>query len=177
MDPLATVGELETHLQRPLDPDRAALAVQLASGAVRAYCGWDLSLSTAATLQVPGNGTIVLTLPTLRLHDVSKVVINGVEVPVTPLDLSWTQRGQLIRLAGWPNLATIEVTCEHGYYDIPDLIKLVVLENAARAIANPEGLTSATVGAVTRTWRTGALGGQPGGLSALDQRLLDRYSI
>jgi hypothetical protein len=174
VEPLAEPGELNTHLQREIEPDRAEQAVQLASGAVRAYCGWNLSLTTE-TLQTAGNGTIVLTLPTLSLIDVIAVSVNGLQVPVGAPSMSWTRRGQLIRLAGWPSLSTVDVDCTHGYAEIPDVVKLVVLELAGRALnASPEGLKRATVGAVTKEWATAAGGG---GLTDLDQRLLDRYSI
>lgn len=171
MDALATAGELDIHLQREIDEDRAGLALQLASGAVRAYCGWDLSLQTT-TLQVDGTGTILLTLPTLCLGAVTEI-----RVDTLPLDLATVipaRKGQILRRSGWPRGALVEVDCDHGYDPIPDLIKLVVLEQAAKSLTNPEGLTSATTGRVTRTWA--GTGTQPR-LSALDERLLDRYRI
>lgn len=175
MDPLATTGELNTHLQREIDNDRATQVVQLASGAVRAYCGWNLSLATE-TLQVAGSGTIVLTLPTLNLITVTAIVVDGTDLALDPLTVSWTRRGQLLRMAGWPHMATVDVTCEHGYAEIPDVVKLVTLELAGRALNNPEGLRRVTVGAVTREWGGSAAAGGAA-LSELDQRLLDRYSI
>lgn len=173
MDPLATAGELDVHLQRTVDPDQAGQAVQLASGAVRAYCKWDLTRQTT-TLQAAGTGTVVLTLPTLELIDVTAVRIGGVALDLDPALLSWTRRGQLLRPAGWPRLGNVEVDCTHGYDPVPDLIKLVVLELAAKGLNNPLGLVSATVGQVTRTYASSS---NTPALSELDQRLLERYSI
>lgn len=176
MDALATPGELETHLQRDVEPDRAALALQLASGAVRAYCGWQLS-QTQETLVAAPNGTIVLTLPTLRLNNVSKVSWRGVDLDITPLHMSFTRRGQIIRMGGWPAEGEIEVECDHGYVDIPDVIKLLVLEQAARHMANPEGLVQATVGRVSRTYATTTGSSGSARLNELDQRLLTPYRL
>lgn len=178
MEPLATVGELELHLQRPVDEDRAKQALQLASGAVRAFCNWDITQQDT-TFEVAGNGTIVLTLPTMFLNSVAAVRVNGTVVDITTPGLSWTRRGQLIRMAGWASFSTVQVDCNHGYPpgEIPDLIKLITLEMSCRAMTNPEGLASAKVGAVTRTFAAGSGSNSGAKLTYLDERLLDRYRI
>lgn len=173
MDPLATLGELENHLQRPLDPAQGAQALQLASGAVRAFCKWDLSLETT-TLVAEATGWMVLTLPTLNLVDVTEVRVDGTAVDMTPTVLSWSRRGQLFRPGDyWPRWSQVEVDCTHGYSPIPDLLKLVTLDLGARIIANPEQLISASTGRVSRTWS----GGDGPALSPLHERLLHRYSL
>lgn len=173
MDPLATVGELENHLQRQVDPDPGAQALQLASGAVRAFCKWDISEETT-TLVGEGAGWMVLTLPTLNLTAVDEVRIEGTVIDITPSAMSWSKRGQLYRpTLGWPQWAQVEVDCTHGYDPIPDMLKLVTLDLAARVMANPEQLVSATTGAVSRTWS----GGDGPALSPLHERLLHRYSL
>lgn len=180
MAPLANVGELETHLQTTFDDQiRAELALDLASGAVRAYCGWELARETT-TFQVDGTGGTVLTLPTLELIDVTEIRINdesqALGLPVTDYGrITWWRKGQLFRHAGWPLHSVIEVDCLHGYDPVPDLIKLVTLDLASRTIANPEGLVSATVGQVSKQWASPSSGSQT--MSALHQRLLDRYTL
>lgn len=175
MDPLASAGELETHLRRTVDPTQAEQALALASGAVRAFCGWDIAREST-TLTAEGSGTVVVSLPTLHLVAVSEVRVNGVALDIDPIQWAWTSRGQLLRAGGWPRYAQIEVDCTHGFDPIPDLIKLVVLEHAARADSNPEGLIAATVGQVSRTWARGDAAASRR-LSELDQRLLSRYAI
>lgn len=180
MATLATVGELETHLRKTFDDQvQADLALVLASGAVRAYCGWELARETA-TFQVDGTGGTVLTLPTLELIDVTEIRINDEQqdlgLPVTDYDrITWWRKGQLYRHAGWPASSVIEVDCLHGYDPVPDLIKLVTLDLASRTIANPEGLVAATVGQVSKTWAQPSSGSQT--MSALHERLLDRYTL
>ncbi|MET1006571.1 MAG: hypothetical protein ABWX96_13555 [Propionibacteriaceae bacterium] len=175
MDALATVGELNLHLQRDADPVRAEQALQLASGAVRAFCGWGLSQATE-TLIAPASGTILLTLPTLSLNNITEIRYRGNVIDFGPLALSWTRRGQLIRLAGWPYHGEVEVDCDHGYPELPDVIKLVVLEQAGRHLSNPEGLVAATVGRVSRTY-SGTGSSASARLTELDQRLLERFQI
>jgi hypothetical protein len=47
-----------------------------------------------------------------------------------------------------------------------------------RQLSNPEGLQSATVGQVTKTWGSSSTtGGSTSGMSTLHSALLDRYSI
>jgi len=180
MAPLATVGELETHLQRTFDdPSRAALALELASGAVRAYCGWDLARENTV-FEMEGGGGAILTLPTLELIDVTEIRIDGVvqelDLPVTEYGrITWWKKGQLYRHAGWPPNVPIEVVALHGYDPVPDLVKLVTLDLAARRVTNPEGLVSASTGQVSRTWASGSAGSSD--LSALHERLLDRYRL
>lgn len=178
MVPLATTGELATHLQRSIDPDDAELALMLASGAVRAYCGWDLARETT-TLVAYGSGTPVLSLPTLSLLDLTAVRVDGadLDLTLTGVDVGrvvWSRKGQLFRGIGWPRHVPIEADATHGYDPIPDVVKLVCLERAARVLANPEQLVSATVSSVTKTWATS---NTSFALSSLDERLLDRFRL
>lgn len=171
MEPLATTGELETHLSRTLDADRAEHLLTLASGVVRAYCGWDLARETT-TFHVYSDGGSLLTLPTLYLLAVDEVRVRGVVVDTEKWPYSYSRKGQM--WGSWVPGVEYEVDVVHGYEPIPDLIKLVTLDLAARALSNPEGLSSATVGQVSKTW---AKGSTNSGMSELHQRLLDRYSL
>lgn len=178
MGTLASAGELNTHLQRDIDPDAAQLALELASGAVRAYCGWGLA-QEQTTLIASGDGSPVLTLPTLFLLDVTEVRVDGeiLDLTLTGADVGrvvWTRKGQLYRGIGWAKFQEVEVDVTHGYAPIPDLVKLVVLERAAQQLSNPEQLVQATVSSVTKMWagRSGTAT-----LSSLDERLLDTYRL
>lgn len=177
MDPLATVRELELHLQRDLDnPEAAQLALTLASGAVRAYCGWNLARETT-TFEVDGDDGQILTLPTLHLVTLVEIRNNGVLIePMSGRYPRWSAKGQLYRMAGWPKHMSFQATVVHGYDPVPDLVKLVTLDLAARTVNNPEGLVSATVGPVSRTWASSS-GSEPTALSTLHSRLLDRYAL
>lgn len=174
MGPLADVGELEKHLQRDFDvQERAEQALILASGAVRAYCGWNLDREET-TFEFDVDGSRILSLPTLHLQDLVELRVKG--LPLTPADARyplWSRKGQLYLAGGWARHAVIEADVIHGYDPVPDLIKLVVLDLAARQLSNPEGLLQKTVGVVSRTYA----GPDPNGLTALHTRLLDRYAL
>lgn len=180
MAALATVGELESHLQRTdLDVPAAEQALQLALGAIQTYCGWNI-LETTETLQQEGSGTIVLTLPTLRMSALTEVRVDGTVLDLNEEWISWSKKGQLIRPRGWSKFRNYEIDCTHGFNPVPDVLKLVGLELAGRtltaAVNNPQGLKRATVGQVTREWDSAGSGSAPK-LSELDQRLLDLYKI
>jgi len=176
MAALATVGELETHLGRDLDAEQAELFLDLASGAVRAYCGWALAREDTV-MQLDGDGSCVLSLPTLLLVELTALVVDGQDVDPAGADWPvWSAKGQLYRRGGWRRHAVIDAAVTHGYAPVPDLLKLVALDLAARQVHNPTGLASVTVGQVSRTWaRTGT--GDPMALSGLHERLLDRYRL
>ncbi len=177
MTPLATVRELEIHLQRDLDdPEAAEQSLTLASGVVRAYCGWTVSLDTT-TFFVSGDGSALLSLPTLNLISITQLAIGGTVIaPGASGYPTMSRKGQLWRGIGWPPHVDVQITCTHGFDPVPDLVKLVTLDVAARQLSNPEGLVSATTGPVTRTYASGS-SGDPTKLSTLHSRLLDRWSL
>lgn len=167
MEPLVSVAELEKYIQRSVDPETGALAVAGASGIIRDFCRWPISIERV-TFTVDGSGTVVCSLPTLRLVGVDEVRIDGVvvefadyvaltSVPLT--SYTWSENGQLYRPVGWPARARcIQADVVHGYDSTPDTIRAVGLKLAARSVENPVGLVLKTVGQVTRTFdsRTGS---------------------
>lgn len=179
MDPLATVDELEKHLGHTLDDQEAAeQALTLASGAVRAYCKWEISRNPAADMEVYGDGSHMITLPTLCLLDVMSIAVDGVDIgPLTrSVDLMWSRKGQIHRTEGWHEEAVVNLVVDHGFEPVPDAVKLVTLDAACRQLTNPENLVSATTGAVSRTWSSTSTT-ETTALSALHQVLLDNYRI
>lgn len=176
MDPLATTAELEMHLQTtfttPEEQTAATLALELASGAVRAYCGWPIS-RTQEIIEAYGEGSTVLTIPTLMLQGVTSITVDGTDLSAA--DYVWTVKGQIYRDAGWPRFSIATLDIDHGYDVIPDLLKLVTLDLAGKQIQNPEGLVSATVGEVSRTWSNSTTSAEK--LTTLTQTLLDRYRV
>lgn len=168
MSTLATDTELNTHLQRTVDPDVAALALAGASGLVRDFCGWNLTRETV-TFHVDTDYTqFFLNLPTLHLVDVLEIRVEGVAVDMDqPIPPRWLRRGQLCW--NWPMHRKVEVDAVHGYDDTPDLVRLVTLTVAGRIVSNPDDVKSASVGSVSRTFDTS--------LSALELRLLDPYRL
>lgn len=169
MDPLISVDDLAGYLQRPIDRASATIAVQGASGLVRAYCGWGLSRAVE-TLTVDANGTGSVNLPTLRLNDVTEVRVDG-DI-LDPSTYNWGFNGILVATTGYrwmAGLRKIEADVDHGYQPIPDEVCIVASAIAARLYANPEGLASKASGDDSRTF--GAT------LSDLEMRLISAYRL
>jgi len=181
VDPLVTAEELADYCRRPLDVAGDGLAVALASGLARLYCGWSIS-SEQATFVLDGNGTRILSLPTLLLLGVDEVIVNGVVIVAAADDAeagydeyTWSANGQLTRWCGWPyRMRGITVKCAHGYDDTPDAVRAVVFALGADIAGNPEGLISKTVGQVSRTYATKAITQR---LTGLQLAQLDGYRL
>lgn len=152
MDPFASPADLATWVQRDVAPDLGDLAVRVASGAIRSHCGWPIT-ETTATIAYPVAGGVVW-LPTLHL---TRVVVTdaGVTVPAGA-DVAWSRDGRVVcnrRPAG-----TATITYTHGYSwpdPVLDLVAGVCLSAAARAVDNPRGLRSWTVGGESETYAGG----------------------
>lgn len=172
--PLATVGELENYLQKTFtDAAPATQAILLASGAVRTYCGWVLSEELGAVMEVYGDGSAWVTLPTLCLNNVEKIAIDDVYLPDPPartVDLMWSRKGQIFRRECWRDGAVVTVHLDHGYNPIPDVLKLVTLDLASRQMVNPQGWKSASTSQVSISYG-------PNDLTDLHRNLLDQHRV
>ncbi len=195
MDPLLSVGEFAALTGRG-QPD--PLVTLAASGIVRAYCGWEISevVDQAVTLDVADGGSQVM-LPTLRLTNVSAVVVNGVGAyglpPVQPASWTWSTAG-IVCLAwlSWntlydqsqsprypSGLGRLTVTYSGGYPagSVPDEIKAVTCSVAERVTA-PSDIAQRleNVGGI-QTNTTYARASDGNGLSATEVAVLARYRI
>lgn len=174
MAPLAAPTDLNTYLGQAVPTAQATMAVDLASAVVRSYAGWRID-QAAETLRAGGTTGQELLLPTLRLLSVTSVTVDG--VAVAAMEYGFTEAGVLIRRAGW-SASRIEVACTHGYSPVPDDVRAVVLSAAARAVTNPEGLRSVTMGTgYSETYAASA--GEPAGVNLLgaERRIIDRHRI
>lgn len=152
MAALADPTELAGYLQRDLDTYSATQALNIASRAIRDFCGWEISEETVTAKVLDTYGERSIWLPTLLLTAVSSVVEKGVTLTVAT-DFDWTAYGRLIRSGRWPNEArSVTVTYTHGYTTVPDSVKGVCLAVAGRRYQNPSALRSQTVGAVSESY-------------------------
>jgi hypothetical protein len=149
-DAFASPAELATFLRTAsqveadagsgdvLDTGTALLALSSASGAIRSVCGWSISQETVTEMFTLGQTVF---LPTLNLTAVS--------VPSAVDGVAWSRNGT-VRLSNlYPFAASAVVTYTHGYDPVPDAVKAVCLELAARHYINPEQMMSVTRGSVT----------------------------
>lgn len=170
MGDFVTPAELASALQMDVDTATATLAIAKAESLVRSYTGQTISAVASHTVSLDGVTDVWLALPQRPVTAVTLVKVDGVTVT------DWTlRRNRLYRAAGWcvssAGLPTqVDVTYAHGFAVVPEDVRTVTLEVAARAYSNPKGFTSETAGpfAYSRDTASAAL--------LMDERLvLRRY--
>lgn len=147
--------------------DEEALAA--ACTLVRNYCGWHIAPSVTETLVVNGPGTLVLTLPTIKVTALTKITENGTDLPAGGFD--WSEVGLVEKRAPCPGLlwtgrlSGIRVDLTHGWAECPKDVKAVVKRIATQGIG---------------TARVASVGTGPFSVSYFDDdpyssAILDRY--
>lgn len=201
--PLATVADVEA-LYGPMDEasvDQVTRLLGVASAAVRRYTRQVLSPVADDTVVVPSSGTTVLALGQRPVVAVASVAVQshwgwGGWWPTEPAPLAgwhdagrftWDAWGTLRRLDGlvWGRkYDPVQVVYSHGYDPVPaDVVGLVagkVASFLAGTAANPDGLRSLQVGAMSETYANAAgsaaaLG--PAGLTEAEREQLDDYRL
>lgn len=153
MAAFATAAELASWLQvASVDTATANLQLNIASNAIRTYCGWSISQETDAEETIDGECRHRFWLPTLRLTAVALVVDDG--DTLTTDDYRFTRNGSLIRQGSrywWRNEVTVTYT--HGWTEVPEVVKGVCLAIAGRGYLNPTAAKAQTdtAGPFTRT--------------------------
>src|SRR5580704_4388326 len=183
--PLASAAQLAAHLGvESIDPNAAAQALAGASGAVRAFCGWQISQVLDDQIVVDGTGTQSFLLPTAHVTQVYWVQLDYMMLSPVVWDgtqnaqygFEWTSSGIITRapMWCWPRGARrITVTLDHGYPVIPDEITACTCAVAARAMDNPESVRMRRVGETAETYDGAALTAY--GLSPNDQQTVGRF--
>lgn len=178
---LVSAAELQTYLGDPnLDTDQADLVLGGVDALVREWTRQHLEEVTNEEVSLDGTGTDVLLLPELPVTAVASIVDENDSSTLTEdTDYRWWNNGIVRRLAGntWiehPRRYTVTYT--HGYATIPAAIKQVVLRVAARAVSNPSGHASETIGSYS--YQAGFdTTARAAGLSDLDKRELSPWRI
>jgi hypothetical protein len=178
---LATPAELAAYSQGSIsatDP-AAQAALDGASAAVRAYCGWHIYPAITETLILDGPGGRVLGLPSR--HVTAVTAISQAASSVAATSYKWSALGDIQR-KDWCNWSTdyrdIEVTLTHGYTAVPADIRQALLAIVARGMSSPTGATREQTLTSSITWATTA-SGVSGGLAILgpEYNVLDAYRI
>lgn len=155
----ATPEELARWLSLPDftgdDATRAQLLLDGATGVIVTEADQELGQSTQ-TVTLDGTGTDTLVLPRWPVISVASVVEDG-DTLTEGEDEDYTTRlgeGLLIREDDdvWDADHRVKVEFSAGYATIPDALKRVTLEMAARSWRNPVGLTSESIGDWSASW-------------------------
>jgi hypothetical protein len=146
MTAFATVEDLAAYLRvdvAALDLDGTAALLDMASAVIRTYTGQLLDYVEDDVVTIPSSHDRrrTLFLPQLPVLAVA-VTVGGVELDHDAYDFEWTETGMITRPRHlwWPRQpGQIVVTYTHGHETIPDDVKAVCVQIAARARENPAG--------------------------------------
>ena len=175
MTAFATAEDLATFLNEEINTAQAEQALDLASEEIRDYCGWRIDRAVETFVADPVAG-IALSLPTLKINDVTDVVMDGVALH----DFGWSDAGIIWRNYGWSanTRRGISVTVDHGYETPPGIVRIVTLQAASRAVSNPMGMRSIKAGEVGEVYAIPATGQAPVlMLQRVEMHILNRYRI
>lgn len=138
---------------------RATALLELASGSVRAEARQAIDLVEDDELVRRGSSENTIMLPERPVGEITSITLDGEELDAD----SWLVDGRdVYRAGGWGHEGLqLVVTYSHGYEEIPEALKTVVLAVAMRAWTNPGGVLSQTLGAASTTFATE---GAPSGL-------------
>ena len=144
-------------------------ALDAALATVRSYCGWQIApVSTAESVSVWSPGGRALFLPTRKLTSIASITQNGVVLLAS--SYTFESYGVVKVVSGYfSTLTKLTVVFTHGYTELPDDAKDVVLTLADRSLTGTRGLASKSVGPFSENY------GLPLGQAEKDK--LDPYRI
>jgi hypothetical protein len=183
----ATTTDLANALGRDVavDDPAAIAALELASAMVEQFIGRDVAQVEDDVEVIDGTGTSHIQLRHWPVSAVSTVVEEDEEL-VANDDYEWSADGYVRRISnncvsvpsGWTcdnqhrwtrKLRAIEVTYTHGYATIPDVIRLVTAQAAARILDTPSTIKQESIGGYSVTYTAGAP------LQATELQMLERF--
>lgn len=159
----------------------------LAQAVMVAYCGWDPTEAvTETTVQLDGNGTRLLTLPSLYVTGVAAVTItdrwgtvHALTVGPGDTDVGWSQNGCLTYKGcefggAWPiDQQNVTVTYSGGYESTPDDLDAALAKLSSR-LSTVGGATSKRLGSAAFSYSPIVAAG---GLLTVEQMVFDRYRL
>lgn len=167
--PFATYEDVESRLGRSLSPTERNTVSEIlaeASSAIQIYTGQRFEAGTETITLRSRTGTVLL--PQRPVKDVVEMTAYDADY------LNYELSGNTI--TGLPVGTLVTVTYEYGYDDVPEAIQGIVVRAAVRAINNPNGLASVTVGGYSETYSSKEH--EQGIVFGLaDRMILDRYRL
>lgn len=160
------------------DPDPLAVAAMVS------ICGWDPTVQQTSTELLDGNGTPLLTVPSLHVTAVTSVrILHGGDADPTDLtvgvgeDVGWSENGCFLRNHGcyWPEgQRNVEIVYTGGYSPVPADLAAALASLGKRTGGPLLGITSRRMG--TAAISHGAVIAE-GDLLTVERMVFDRYRI
>ena len=177
LEPFATAQDMEDRTEGVIPSSRPFLDVALiaASEAIRNHCGWHIAPVVEQVQYAGGRGTVFL--PTRRLTALLSVVNDGTVLDVGSIDFD-EDTGQVFGRYWSTRRRGLVITYTHGLDDVPEFIKDLTLQVAARALGSPLGVVREQSLASSITWATTAAGVAGGTvLMEHEQEMLAAYRV
>lgn len=181
LDPLATVGDIESTLGRDLTEAEAKQARGLllsASRKIRTACNGQVFsrvLADTVILRPVQHELILPQRPVTGVTSVAPIDTDGTP-GVTITGWAWDGSDKIRLTSGPWWVPSYQVVYDHGYVVMPDTLVDVCVDAAMRVLTSPtvaEGATMVTVGQVSQQFQqaAGAVGSSPR-LTRADERAL-----
>lgn len=152
------------------DDEQTPHLLSRAESLVVGRLGWTPWPRRSEEFILDGTGTSLLVLPTLVLHSVSELEVDGEALDPSYWRVSRTGMVELVR-GQWPRgFSRIRVQAEHGVDNPPDLAD-VICSLASRIGVSPYAQTSVRAGQIQETF------GAAGGFLLDELNILDRYKL
>lgn len=183
-DLFATPAELAAKTQGYLDADAAETlrALTAATAEIRKVAGWHIAPQVMTRHRATRLGPLVF-LPTLHLVELLSVTSDGTAVDISTLDYALEEATDGVLQArsvhDWSGRrGGVVATFTHGHAEVPDELKDLCMQVAARALGSPLGIVREQTLASSVTWSSTA-SGVAGGTVILEHEkpVVDRYRI
>lgn len=149
---------------------------QVSDAVIRNFCGWHVAPVIEETLTLDGSGAQRLALPSLRVEEVSRLVISGEEIKT----FSWSDNGWLTLPGGqhFPGEdRCVEVTLRHGFGYAPELAQVRQGLQTRAAMAPTGNIVNQRAGSQSVTYATSNGEVRGGSLLQQEQELLAKYKL
>lgn len=159
MATFATAEDLGAYLGETLTGSRllqSIVALEIATATIQGWTRRRLEFVEDDTVLLAGTRSAELVLPEAPVVNVTAVELDGVAVAAS----SYQRTGAVLhRSGGWGSPGgAVEVTYSHGYQPIPDDVRVVCLQMAARGLSNPLGIRQEGIGSYNVTYAGDAPG-------------------
>jgi hypothetical protein len=146
---------------------QAAMALEMASAQIQGWTRQKVERVVDDVIVLRGTYDRELELPERPVIEVGNITLDGTLIEPS----SFTVTGStLIRSGGWGgSAAVVEVVYTHGYEPIPEDIRAVTLQLAARMLFNPLGIRQEGIGTYSVTYSGESVGDADGVLYGLSR--------
>lgn len=172
MPSLVSVDEWGDYSKSPA-PENAQALLDAASGAIRAYCGWNITRQVVEDEEFDTYGSNLLVIPTMLVVSIDAIYECDLYLE-DGIDYRWSKRGLIRRRPKgvcWPDeYGAVRGSYTHGYETCPVEVAALCVAIAKRNYAVPSGIAQKQVGGISLQYKDVQMDGPEKGI-------LDPYAL